>query len=63
MMPPKRRLLFAVSGSLLGTLCGLCVFLLGLDFHFAGIIQNIGILMIIGGVIATVFLLFTLPRR
>lgn len=57
----KRRLFFSTSGAIFFALCGLLVLLVGLNFH-VGLIRTIGVLMIVGGLIAVIFLILYLPR-
>lgn len=57
----QRRWLFATSGAIFFALCGLLVLLVGLNFHL-GLIRTIGVLMIIGGLMAVIFLFLYLPR-
>jgi len=51
----QRRLLFATSGAIFFALCGLLVFLIGLNFRLE-LIRTIGVLMILGGLMATIVL-------
>jgi len=60
-MDPKRRFIFVTGGAVFFALCGLLVFLVGLNFHL-GLIRTIGVLMILGGLMATIFLFLYLPR-
>lgn len=57
----QRRLLFATSGAIFFALCGLLVLLVGLNFH-VGLIRTIGVLMMIGGLMAVIFLVLYLPK-
>lgn len=61
LMSTKQRLLFATSGAIFFALCGLLVLLIGLNLH-EGLIRTIGVLMMIGGLMAVIFLVLYLPR-
>ncbi len=61
-MMNKQRRFFAMSGAIFFAFCGLLVFIVGRNAHLLSIIPSLGILMIVGGVIAAVFLFLSLPR-
>jgi hypothetical protein len=50
----RQRMLIVMSGSTTFSLCGLCIFLASRYFHLIRIITTLSILMILGGLIATV---------
>jgi hypothetical protein len=56
-MPFKQRLLFALGGSTTFALCGLFIFLASRYLHLLRVISTLSILMILGGLIATLVLL------
>ena len=62
-MSPKQRLLFSISGSTFFMLCGLVIFIISFNFRVESLIRILGFLMLLGGLIATFFLYFTLPKR
>ncbi len=60
-MTYKQRRFFAMSGAICFAFCGLLVFFVGRHARLVSILSALGILMIIGGLIAAVFLLVSLP--
>jgi len=61
-MTNKQRRFFAMSGATFFVFCGLLVFIVGHNTYPLSIIAGLGILMILGGLMAAVFLFLNLPR-
>jgi len=62
-MTNKQRRFFAMSGATFFVFCGLLVFIVGRSVYPLSIIAGLGILMIVGGLMAAVFLFLSLPRE
>ena len=61
-MTNKRRRFFAMSGAIFFAFCGFLIFIVGRNVQTMSIIPGLGILMILGGLLAVVFLFLSLPR-
>ena len=61
-MTNKQRRFFALSGTACFTFFGSLVFFVGHIAHLASSISSLGILMLVGGLLAAVFLCVSLPR-
>lgn len=61
-MTNERRRFFAMSGAIFFAFCGLLTFIVGHNAHHLSIMSGLGILMIVGGLIAAVFLFLNLPK-
>ena len=61
-MTNRQRYFFATSGAVFFIFCGLLVFIVGHNAYPLSIISGLGILMILGGLIAVVFLFLNLPK-